>query len=152
MCFLGGKKERKTITVNSWIRTVSSACYCKKNQGKKKKEKKKIINLWQLYQMVLRNPNKTIIFLGLSGHSLWWFSTHVMKQVQATQNNMEVEWEINICFGCVKYFMAVSSGACIRMPKLLDRCESLKLLFPRWQWRTVSTIWDSRLLPIGFLK
>lgn len=101
--------------------------------------------------MTLRNPNKAT-FCSLCRHSLWWFPTHVMEQVQAIQTNMETGWEINICFGCVKYFTTVSSGACIMMPKLLDRCESLKLLFPRWQWRTISTIWGSRLLPTGFLK
>lgn len=90
--------------------------------------------------MVLRNPNKTTIFCSLSRHSLWWFSTHVMKKVQAIRNNLEMEWEINICFGCVKYFTTVSSGAHIMMPKLLGRCESLKLLFPRWQWSTISII------------
>jgi len=53
---------------------------------------------------------------------------------------MEMEQEINICFGCVKYFMTVRSGACHTMPKLLDRCESLKLWFPRWQCMAISII------------
>lgn len=75
--------------------------------------------------MILRNPNKTTTFCSLCRHSLWWFSTHVMEQVQAIQTSMEMEWEITICFGCVQYFTTVSSGACIMMPKLLDRYQAV---------------------------
>lgn len=97
-----------------------------------------LMNLLQPYQMVLTNHSKTIKFCGFSRHFLSQLSTYIMKQVRSIQNNVGMEQEINICLGCVKYFMTVRSEACVTMPKLPDRCAGLKLWFPRWPCMAVS--------------